>query len=206
MSDETFARGPEADLAQIEMYRDRLRKMVETRLDPRLRNRLDASDVVQEAMIEAVARFPEYRRQEERMPLLGWLRFLTAQKLVQLRRRHLSTGARDAGREVPLDAELPGESSVVLAEAIAASGLQSPSRIASRAELIETLSRVLEEMDAKERDVILMRHFEQLSNVEIAGILKLSEPAASLRYMKAAQHLVQILRREVGGSVTLTGL
>ena len=206
MGDEASAQSPDVGLTTaVEAHRERLRRMIDTRLDPRLRNRLDASDVVQETLVEAVARLPEYRQQSERMPLFAWLRFLAAQKLVQLRRRHLGAGIRDAGREVPLDGDAEGEDSVVLAEAIAASGLQSPSRVASRAELVETLTRVLGELDPRDRDVLLMRHFEQLPNVEIAEILGLSEPAASLRYMKAAQRLVQVLKRELGDGISLGG-
>lgn len=190
----------------VEAYRERLCRMVEAHLDPRLRTRLDASDVVQEALLEAVARYPEYQRQAERMPLFGWLRFLTQQKLVQHRRRHLGAQAREAGREVPIDEQLPGQSSIVLAEALAASGLQSPSRMATRAELVEVLTRALEELDPKDREVIVMRHFEHLPNVEIAEILGLSEPGATLRYMKAAQRLVRILQREVGSAITLSGV
>src|SRR5215471_10886777 len=99
----------------LERHRVRLRRMIALRLDRRLQGRIDASDVIQEAFLEASARLPEYLQQPS-MPFFLWLRFLTGQKLMELHRHHLGTQMRDAGREVSLHrGSLPGVSSAALA-------------------------------------------------------------------------------------------
>src|SRR5438093_6245551 len=100
---ELFQRAREGDTGALgdllAAHRERLRLMVRLRKDRRLQGRIDPSDVVQDAYLEAAERFPEYAR-ESAMPFFLWLRFLTAQQLLVLHRRHLGTQARDAGREV----------------------------------------------------------------------------------------------------------
>ena len=104
-SDELLGQAAAGDLASLgallEQYRSRLRRMVRLRLDPRLQGRVDTSDVIQEAFLDAARRLPDYVR-EPKAPFFLWLRFLTGQKLLELRRRHLGAELRDAGREVSL--------------------------------------------------------------------------------------------------------
>lgn len=168
----------------VAQRRERLRRMVELRMDRRLRGRIDASDVVQEACVEAIERLPEWLAGEA-MPLHLWLRFLTAQKLLQLHRHHLGAAMRDPTRE---DA-----SAALLAEAIVESGVLSPSGVASREEAAAKLHGALATMKAEDREVLLLRHFEQLGNAEVAALLHLSAPGASLRYMRAARRLRELL-------------
>src|SRR5437660_6621067 len=105
----------EALNALFARHSDRLRRMVETRLDPRLQARLDASDVVQDAYVEVVKRLPEYLR-DPKLPLFLWLRLMVGERLVQLHRHHLGTQMRDASREVSLyRGALPAASSAALA-------------------------------------------------------------------------------------------
>jgi RNA polymerase sigma-70 factor (ECF subfamily) len=173
--------------------------MVEIRLDPRLRGRLDASDVVQEACGEALRRLPDWLDGED-MPLHLWLRFLTGQKLIQLHRHHLGAEMRDPGREVSLErGGAPDASSATLASAIAESGVLSPSGVAVRAEVADRLRAALDTMKPEDREVLVLRHFEQLSNGDVARILGLSAPGASLRYLRAAKRLREILA-EISGS------
>lgn len=181
--------------ALLQEMRARLRRMVELRMDPTLRARLDASDVVQEACTEAVARLPAWLAKPD-MPLHLWVRFITGQKLAQLHRRHLGTGKRDAQREraAPEDDGAPEASAVALADAIAESGVLSPSGVAIRDERLERLRAALATVKAEDREILVLRHFEQLGNADVARLLGLSEPGASLRYMRAVKRLREIVR------------
>jgi RNA polymerase sigma-70 factor (ECF subfamily) len=177
----------------VEQRREALRRMVELRMDPALRARLDASDVVQEACAEAVARLTTWLS-DPSMPLHLWLRFITGQKLVQLQRHHLGTDKRSALRDVPLTfGGAPEASAVALANVIAESGVLSPSGVAMREEKFERLHAALASMKAEDREVLVLRHFEQLSNADVAHVLGLSQPGASLRYVRAAKRLREIL-------------
>jgi RNA polymerase sigma-70 factor, ECF subfamily len=176
-------------------YRDRLVRFVRGRLDRRLRGRIDASDVVQEACAEASKRLPEYQR-DCSVPFYVWLRYLTAQRLALTHRQHLGTHLRDAGREEP--------GHEVLAEHLAASQT-SPSNAAARAELRERLSAALAAMQPADREVLALRHFEQMSNQEAAAVLNLSLSAASHRYARALLRMKAIMTEMFGsseGSVT----
>jgi RNA polymerase sigma-70 factor (ECF subfamily) len=167
-------------------------------MDARLRGRLDASDVVQEACAEAVKRLPEWIAAEE-MPLHLWLRLLTEQKLRQLHRFHVAAAKRDAGRDVSLEADATGAKSERLADAIVESGVLSPSGVAVRAETRERLRAALDSMKAEDREVLALRHFEQLDNSDVARLLGITDSGASQRYLRAARRLREILR-EVSGS------
>jgi RNA polymerase sigma-70 factor (ECF subfamily) len=182
----------------LERHRKRLRRMVALRLDQRLQGRLDASDVIQEAYLEAMARVEEYLRQPT-MPFFLWLRFLTGQKLLELHRHHLGTQMRDAGREVSLHrGSLPGVSSAALAAQLLGHDTR-PSEAAIRAERKIRLQEALNSMDALDREVLALRHFEQLNNAETAQVLGLQESAASKRYIRALKKLKEILSAMPGG-------
>jgi RNA polymerase sigma-70 factor (ECF subfamily) len=176
-------------------FRQRLRRMVELRMDERLRRRLDASDVVQEACAEAVERLPDWLANET-LPLHLWLRLLTEQKLRQLHRFHLTAGRRDAGRDVPLDEpldEATGARPERLVDALAESGVVSPSGVAVRAEVVARLHSALASMKAEDREILALRHFEQLDNVDVAQLLGLTRSGSSQRYLRAAKRLRAIL-------------
>lgn len=178
----------------VERWRERLKRMVAVRMDPALRGRIDASDVVQEACAEAVERLPAWLAKPE-MPLHLWLRFLAGQRLLQLHRRHLGTVKRDAARERPQEfGGTPEASAVALADAIAESGVLSPSGVAIRAERIGRLRDALATMKPEDREILVLRHFEQLGNGDVARLLGLSEPGASLRYMRAVKRLREIVK------------
>jgi RNA polymerase sigma-70 factor (ECF subfamily) len=173
-------------------YRDRLRWVVAARLDPRLRGRIDPSDVLQETFLEAMERFETYRR-EPAMPLFLWLRFLAVQRLLILHRRHFRAKRRDAAREVaPGPAGAPEVSAADLAERLIGH-LTSPSDAAIRAEQRRAVLEALNALEPIDREVLVLRHFEQLSNAETAQLLGLRESAASNRYVRALQRLRAIL-------------
>ena len=184
--------------ALLERHRERLRRMVALRLDRRLQGRIDASDVLQEAYLEASTRMGEYLKQPA-MPLFLWLRFLTSQKLLELHRRHLGAQVRDAGREVCLyQGALPETSSAALAAQLLGH-LTQPSQAAIRAEMKIRLQDALNSMDALDREVLALRHFEQLSNAETAQTLGIRASAASKRYIRALKKLKAILSSVPGG-------
>jgi RNA polymerase sigma-70 factor (ECF subfamily) len=183
----------------LERHRDRLRRMVALRMDPRLRGRVDPSDVVQEAYLEASARLPEYARGPT-MPFFLWLRLIAGQRLRIVHRRHLGAQARDAGREVALGgAGCPGASSDALAAHLAAAG-PGPSEVARQAEREARLRQALDGLDPADREVIALRHFEQLTNAETAVALGISEAAAGQRHLRALRRLKEAFALMPGGA------
>ncbi|MCI0464386.1 MAG: sigma-70 family RNA polymerase sigma factor [Gemmataceae bacterium] len=173
-------------------HRDRLRAMVRLRLDRRLQGRLDPSDVLQEVYLDFAQRLTDYARNPT-MPFYLWLRFLTGQKLTDLHRHHLGAQMRDAGQEVSLyRGALPQASSASLAQQLLGR-LTSASRAAIRAETQVRVQEALNGMDAMDREVLALRHFEMLSNEETAQVLGISKSAASNRYVRALKRLKDIL-------------
>jgi RNA polymerase sigma-70 factor (ECF subfamily) len=176
----------------LEQHRDRLGRMVQCRLDRRLRSRLNPSDVLQDAFLEASKRLGEYVRNPE-VPFFVWLRFITGQRIAQLHRYHLGTRVRDAARSMSIyPYAIPAVSSADLAARLVGR-LTSPSLALRKAELRQRLFDVLNGMDDIDREILTMRHFEQLSNLEAAHVLHLSPSAASNRYMRALERLRGIL-------------
>jgi RNA polymerase sigma-70 factor (ECF subfamily) len=172
--------------------------MVELRLDRRLQGRLDPSDILQEAFLEFSRSLANYLR-DPQMPFFIWLRFITCRKLQALHRHHLGTGIRDAQREISLHrGALPQADSASLAAQLLGR-YTSPSEAAVRAELEIRIQEALNNMDALDREVLALRHFEQLGNLEIAEILGISEAAASNRYIRALKRLKTILTEVPGG-------
>jgi RNA polymerase sigma-70 factor (ECF subfamily) len=179
-------------------HRERLRRMVALRLDRRLQGRIDPSDVIQEAYLDATVRLPDYLKQPA-MPFFLWLRFLAGQKLLELHRRHLGAQARDAGREVSLyRGALPETTSAALAAQLLGR-LTQPSQAAIRAEMKVRLQEALNRMDPLDREVLALRHFEHLTNAEAARVLHIEESAASKRYVRALKRLKEVLAGLPGG-------
>ncbi len=174
-------------------HRDRLRRMVALRLDERLRGRIDPSDVIQEAFLEASARHADYAREADPMPPFLWLRFLALQRLQITHRRHLGTRARDAGREISVHGVAsPAASSAAIAAHLLGHETR-PSEALMRAERKLRLQEALNAMDVLDREVIVLRNFEQLTNQECARALGLAESAATKRYIRALRRLKEIL-------------
>src|SRR5437016_5461025 len=180
-------------------YRDRLRRMVDLRLDRRLQARIDASDVVQEAYVDVVSRLEEYLR-DPRLPLFLWLRLVVGDRLTKLHRHHLGTRMRDAGLEVSLYRRaLPAASSAALAAQLLGKHT-SPTQAAVRAERILRLQEALNTLEPMDREVLSLRHFEELSLAETAQALEIGESAAAKRYICALTRLKSILAAMPGGS------
>jgi len=170
----------------------RLRRTVQLRMDRRLVGRIDPSDVLQETYLEVAKSLADYLK-DPQLPFFLWLRFLTGRKLRALHRHHLGAAARDARREVGLGAEaLPPASSESLAADLLGQDT-SPSQAMIRAELQARLQDVLEGMEPLDREVLVLRHFEQLSNAETAASLGITTSAASKRFIRALERLRTIL-------------
>jgi len=175
----------------LENHRLRLENIVQLRLDHRLQSRINASDVLQETFIEAAQRLREYLQKPE-VPFFIWLRYLANQRLGQLHRHHLGRQSRNAGREVSIDqARSPCSSEVLAAQLVG--NLSSASTTLQKAELQQHLRDVLADMEPVDREILTLRHFEQLTNSECAQVLELSPTAASNRYIRALERLRTVL-------------
>lgn len=172
--------------------RQRLRRMVQFRLDCRLYGRIDAEDVLQEAYIEAVKRI-RYFTGNPSASFFLWLRMVVSQTLVDIHRRHLGAQMRDATREVSIDGHRYSQATSVSLAAQLSGNFTSPSEAAVREEAFRDLERVLAEMDPIDREVIALRNFEELDNSEVAELLGIQPTAASNRYVRAIKRLKEIL-------------
>src|SRR5438876_2690588 len=180
-------------------HRDRLCRMVEMRLDHRLKARIDASDVIQDAYVEVVERLEEYLR-DPKLPFFLWLRLVVGERLLKLHRHHLGTQMRNAGREVALyRGALPQASSAALAAQLLGKHT-SPTQAAVRAERLLRLQEALNTLDPMDREILSLRHFEELTLAEAARVLDIKEDAAAKRYVRALKRLKQILAQMPGGS------
>ena len=171
-------------------------------MDPRLRGRIDAADVVQEAFVQASAHREDFFRAPE-MPLFLWLRKIVSNKLFELHRHHIGTHMRDANRDRPLAAPKNWDDTAEALWLHLSGHLTSPSAAAVRGEARIRLAEALDRMDATDREVLMLRHFEQLTNAEAARVVGIEERAAGKRYLRALARLRKILSELPGG---LTGL
>ncbi|MEZ6129736.1 MAG: sigma-70 family RNA polymerase sigma factor [Planctomycetaceae bacterium] len=173
-------------------HRDRLWRMVNFRMDPRLHGRIDADDVLQEAWMSAVQRIDHFLADASRS-IFVWFRLITSQTLIDIHRRHLGTQKRDAGKEFSIHRGWSSESTSFSLSFHLLGHLTSPTQAALREELSRQLKAALESMNEIDREVLALRHFEQLSNRETAQILQISDQAASDRYMRALARLKGVL-------------
>jgi RNA polymerase sigma-70 factor (ECF subfamily) len=174
------------------LHRNRLKRMVRLRLSRRLQGRVDDSDVLQEAFLSVSAQLPQYAA-DLKLPFYLWLRHLTGLKLTEIHRRHLGTQLRDADREVTLHrGGLPEADSISLAAHLLGQ-LTTPSQAAIKAETRMIVQEALNNMDATDREVLALKHFEQLSTSEIAQVLGMSKAGAGSRYLRAVKRLKEIL-------------
>jgi RNA polymerase sigma-70 factor (ECF subfamily) len=185
-------------LGQIwEHYRDRLRRVVRLRLDRRLQGRADPSDVLQEAFLDFQSRAAEYAQKPD-MPFFLWLRFLTGQRLQLIHRHHLGAQMRDAGREVSLHrGAMPQATSISLAAQLLGR-FTSVTQAVQRAEMQLILQEAINSMDPIDREILALRHFEELSNEETAQVLGIKPSAASNRHIRALKRLRDVLKSTPG--------
>lgn len=170
--------------------RDRLWRVADFRLDPRLRRRVDADDVLQHAYLDADRRL-EHFAGSTLVEVFIWLRLVLLQTMTDLYRAHLGAEIRDASREVAFDSPADA-TSVSLARHLIAE-ITSPSGAAVRGETEAELRQVINEMDPIDREILALRHFEELGNSEVAEVLGIQAKAASIRYVRALARLKSIL-------------
>jgi RNA polymerase sigma-70 factor, ECF subfamily len=195
------AGGEEAALVELfSGNRSRLGRMIRLRLDRRLQGRVAPSDVLQDAYIDMAEKLPAYALRSA-LPFALWLRMVVGERLLRIHRHHLGAAMRDASREISLHrGAFPEASSASLAAQLLGQ-MTSPSRAALRAEMRLMLQEVLNAMDPIDREVIALRHFEELRNDEIAAVLGLTKSAASKRYVRAMLRL----KAAIGGATGLSG-
>jgi RNA polymerase sigma-70 factor, ECF subfamily len=186
------SQGDQALAEAIAQHAPRLQQAIELRIDPRLAGRIDAADVLQEAFLEARKRLARYLA-EQRVPLFVWLRGVVLDTLIDFHRRHLGAKMRDAGQEVSLHRSATAQASSVALAACLMGDLTSPSQAAMREETAHQIETALADMDEVDREVLILRHFEQLSNDEVAAIVGVKKAAASRRYMRALTRFRRVL-------------
>ena len=172
-------------------HRQRLWRIVNFRMDRRMSGRVDPDDVLQEAYIDAAKRLGHYGKDGFHSPFL-WLRLIVQQTLIDIHRRHLSTQARDAGRESPIFGRHPQATSASLAICLVG-GWTSPSQAAVRVELVDQVQAAIGTMSTVDQEILALRHFEELTNGEAAEALEIEPKAASIRYVRAILRLKQVL-------------
>ena len=181
--------GDEGALAELfSAHRDRLKQIVALRMDRRLQGRADASDVLQEVYLDARQRLHHYFQKPE-MPFFVWLRQVTMQRLIDTHRHHLGAQRRDVRQEISMHYGAPDVASSTSLAAQLVSHLTSPSQTVLRAELVDRVEICLRQMNAIDREILVLRHFEELTNNEIAEILGITKAAASNRYVRALSRL-----------------
>lgn len=178
-------------------YQERLRRLVKLRMDRRMQGRVDVSDVLQEAFVDFASRASDYV-EDPSMPFYLWIRFLTGQRLQLMHRHHLGTLMRDAGREVSIHrGPMPQATSVSLAAQLLGR-FTSVTQAVQRAEMQIRLQEAINSMDDMDREILALRHFEELSNEETAQILGIKRSTASSRHLRAIRRLKQILQSTPG--------
>ena len=171
----------------------RLKRMIDARLDRRVRGRVDPSDVLQDGFADAVSKFAGYLA-DPKLPLFLWLRLVVGERLAKVHRDHLVAQVRDAAREVSLyRGPMPAASSAALAAHLLGR-FTSPTQAAVRAERLLRVQEALNALDPLDREVLSLRHFEHLTHAEAAAVLEISESAAANRYVRALKKLKRIGR------------
>jgi RNA polymerase sigma-70 factor, ECF subfamily len=172
----------------LQRHRDSLRRLIHLRMDPAVRQRLDASDIVQEVLIEANRRIGDYLA-DPKMPFHLWLRAMAKDHVIDAHRRHRVAARRSVDREQPLAARPTlDESTLDLASRLQGREM-TPATAATWQELNRRFQAACDELEEQDREIIFMRHFEQLTNGEVATALDLSPQAASMRYLRAMRRL-----------------
>jgi len=182
--EQAHAGDPEAVEQLFEHHRPYLRQLIEARLDAGLRQRVDASDVVQETQSEAAGKLKEFLEAQP-VPFHLWLRQIARNRLLKARGRHIEAAKRAAVREV----QLPERSSLQLAKQLIAGG-STPSQHVSKKELVQCVRQALARLQEADREILLMRNFEQLSFAEIGYILEIDPAAARKRHGRALLRLI----------------
>lgn len=181
--------GKEAAVNQLlDRHRAAVRRLVQLRMDQKIQRRVDVSDVVQDVLVEANRRLRDYLA-DPPMPFHLWIRQIAKDRIIDVHRRHRVSARRSVDREQPLAAPPGGDRSTLDLAIQLCDPQLTPAAIATQREMARRVSAAIAQLDEPDCEVIVMRHYEQLTNQEIAKSLGLSEPAASMRYLRAIRRL-----------------
>lgn len=193
----TAAREGDADAVNrlLERHRAPIRRLVELRLDRKVQRRVDVSDVVQDVMVEANGRLEKYL-DDPVMAFHLWLRQIAWDRIIDTYRRHRVSAKRNMDREQPMTSPAsPDHSTMELAIQLCDPG-PTPAAAATQREIASKVEAAIERLGEKDREIILMRHYEHLSNLEIAAVLNVNPPAASMRYLRSLRKLRELLEED----------
>jgi RNA polymerase sigma-70 factor (ECF subfamily) len=175
----------------MDRHRNSLRRMIQLRLDNRLMQRMDVSDVIQDVLMEANRRLTDYLANPV-IPFHLWIRQIAKDRIIDAHRRHRVSAKRSIDREQQIGKGQPDQSTMDLANQFRDQSL-TPAAAAAQRELAQQIEAAVQLLRENDREIILMRHYEQLDNQEIAQSLGLTEPAASMRYLRALKRLREII-------------
>lgn len=179
----------------LEHHRDAIRRLVQLRLDRKVQRRVDVSDVVQEVMIEATDRLQKYLS-DPNMAFHLWLRQIAWDHIIDTYRRHRVSAKRNMDREQPMTAAAGTDQSTLELVVQLCDPALTPAAAATQREIAGKVEAAVELLGEQDREIIVMRHYEHLSNLEIAEALGLNPPAASMRYLRAIRRLRQLLEEQ----------
>jgi RNA polymerase sigma-70 factor (ECF subfamily) len=181
----------------FQIVRPRLKRIVNFRLDYRLSGRISESDVIQEAYVRSAKHLDNFLARPD-LPFFVWLRMELHQMLQDLHRHHFDTAKRDVRKDQMFPHPDPGcETSMAIAAHLIGR-VSTPSRLVEKAEQIALVQQTLEQLPELDREIIALRHFEELSNVETADYLGIEAAAASKRYLRALRRLKEIIHMVSG--------
>ncbi|MEX0824737.1 MAG: sigma-70 family RNA polymerase sigma factor [Pirellulaceae bacterium] len=179
----------------LEKHRDPVRRLVQMRLDRKVQQRVDVSDVVQEVMVEASGRLQDYL-QNPAMAFHLWLRQIAWDHMIDTYRRHRVSAKRNMDREQSMAVPTGFDDSAIELAGQLCDPAMTPQQIASQKEIAAQVETAIERLGEQDREIVMMRHYEHLSNLEIAEALQLNPPAASMRYLRAVRRLRQLLEEQ----------
>jgi RNA polymerase sigma-70 factor, ECF subfamily len=177
----------------LDRHREAVHRMVRLRLDAKVQKRVDVSDVVQDVLVEANRRLADFLQHPRQMPFHLWLRQITRDRIIDAHRRHRGSAKRSVDREQPLVAAAGDQQSTYELVAQLANREAGPATNAAEHEMAKIVEGAIAELNDQDCEIVIMRHYEHLSNQEIAQALELSEPAASMRYLRAIRRLRELL-------------
>lgn len=180
----------------LQRHREALRRMIAMRLDKKIQQRVDASDIVQDVLVDANRRLSDYLSNPS-MPFHLWLRHMARDRIIDAHRRHRGSAKRSVDREQGMLAAGTQDRSTIELVAQLCDGELTPAAAATMHELQVRFEAAIEQLNEQDQEIILMRHFEHLTNQEAAIALELSEPAASMRYLRAMRRLRELLSEQV---------
>lgn len=176
----------------LQRHREAIRRMIDQRLDRVVQQRVDASDIVQDVLIEANRRLGDYLANPT-MPFQLWLRHMARDRLIDAHRRHRVAASRSLDKEISLEAAGAADRSRANLAGELADRELTPAAVATWRELERRFAAAVEQLEEDDRQIVLLRHFEHLSTAEAAEVLGLSKPAAGMRYLRAMRRLRVLL-------------